>query len=437
MAIIGALPNTISNGQAIDAVPVMADFNWIVTQTNANAAAIAATNVFTAVQKGVAANDPAAFPTASQVQTSAFNWCGVAGGTANALTLTPSPAITSYTPGSIFTFQAGATPNSGATTVAISGLTTLAVQVGGAACVGGEIAANKWYYLLVDASGTTVQLISLSISIPLSAAQGGTGTITGVGTVVGAYRNWVATSVGVNNLNCVVSADEIVLENSANLYYTARAVSLTINANGSVGAPLSIMQARAASTFYYIWVWRNASLGVTATLDNSSSSPTAPTGYVSGDYKARMPGPQLTDGSGTKYLMQQKTVGKYTEYIPLSGSNVATYLQIASGSGVGSISVPTWVAIGLTSYVPPTALAGGRVVGTLMQGTASNAAMVAPNNQYGPYNSNTNQPPCVSVLTVTNVGLTMPFNFIIESNNIYWANNGQSYVYLMGYEENI
>ena len=37
MAIIGVLPNTISNGQAVDATPVMADFNFIVNQVNANA----------------------------------------------------------------------------------------------------------------------------------------------------------------------------------------------------------------------------------------------------------------------------------------------------------------------------------------------------------------------------------------------------------------
>jgi hypothetical protein len=37
MAIIGTLPNNIQDGQAVDASPVMADFNFIVTQVNANA----------------------------------------------------------------------------------------------------------------------------------------------------------------------------------------------------------------------------------------------------------------------------------------------------------------------------------------------------------------------------------------------------------------
>ena len=36
--IVGPLPNIIANGDTIDAVPVMADFNWIVNEVNANAA---------------------------------------------------------------------------------------------------------------------------------------------------------------------------------------------------------------------------------------------------------------------------------------------------------------------------------------------------------------------------------------------------------------
>jgi hypothetical protein len=431
MAIIGALPNTISNGQAIDAVPVMADFNWIVTQTNANAAAIAATNVFTAVQKGVAANDPAAFPTASQVQTGAFNWCGVAGGTLNALTLTPSPAITAYTPGSTFIFQAGATPNSGAATVAISGLTTLAVQVSGAACVGGEIAANKWYSLFVDASGTTAQLVSLSLTIPVSVAQGGTGTITGVGSTVGTYRNWVATSVGVNNLSCVVSADEIVLENSSNLYYTARAVSLTINSGGSVGAPLSVMQAKAINTFYYIWIWRNATLGVTATLDNSSSSPTAPTGYVSTDFKARMPGPQLTDGSGTKYLMQQKTVGNVTVPVLLAGSNTTAPATMCSGAQ--GTAPTTWATIAVGAFIPPTAT---KIKITLVPGSNAATVSAAPNNLYTTSNGSANLAPLSLVSNAVSGSLTGVL--VLESSNIYViATVAGSLVVCAGWEENI
>lgn len=45
--IVGPLPNNIVNGQAIDAVPVMADFNWLRTQVNSNAADVTLSNVVT------------------------------------------------------------------------------------------------------------------------------------------------------------------------------------------------------------------------------------------------------------------------------------------------------------------------------------------------------------------------------------------------------
>lgn len=81
-------------------------------------------------------------------------WCGTAGGTANALTLTPSPAITAYATGQSFVFKAGASNNSAATTIAISGLTTIALQFNGADCTGGELKANKWYRITLDSAST-------------------------------------------------------------------------------------------------------------------------------------------------------------------------------------------------------------------------------------------------------------------------------------------
>ena len=41
MSIVGTLPNNIQDGQAVDAVPVMGNYNWIVNQVNANAAPLA------------------------------------------------------------------------------------------------------------------------------------------------------------------------------------------------------------------------------------------------------------------------------------------------------------------------------------------------------------------------------------------------------------
>lgn len=77
-------------------------------------------------------------------------WAGTAGGSANALTISPSPAITAYAAGQSFIFKSGANANTAATTIAISGLAAIAVQSNGAACSGGEILADKWYQILLS-----------------------------------------------------------------------------------------------------------------------------------------------------------------------------------------------------------------------------------------------------------------------------------------------
>lgn len=95
-----------------------------------------------------------------QVQDSSFTWCGTAGGTADALTLTPTPAITAYAAGQKFAFKASSSANTGAATVAISGLTTKALQLNDAALAAGDIAANKYYEILYDGTAFQVQRVS-------------------------------------------------------------------------------------------------------------------------------------------------------------------------------------------------------------------------------------------------------------------------------------
>lgn len=82
-------------------------------------------------------------------------WCGNAGGTANAQTLTPTTAIAAYNTGDVFVFKATAT-NNGATTINISGKGAIAAQSDGGAMVGGEIQNGKWYTALYDGAAFQV-----------------------------------------------------------------------------------------------------------------------------------------------------------------------------------------------------------------------------------------------------------------------------------------
>ena len=117
-------------------------------------------NKLTGVAVGSAATDSLNL---GQAQAEAMVWCGTAGGSANAITLSPSPAITAYAAGQRFVWKASSNVNTGATTVAISGLGAIALQDNGAALVAGNHAANKIFMGILDTT-STVQIIGVQIS---------------------------------------------------------------------------------------------------------------------------------------------------------------------------------------------------------------------------------------------------------------------------------
>lgn len=115
------------------------------------------------------ATDRNQYAAAGQVQDNSLTWCGTAGGTANAITFSPNPPITAYVVGQSFTFQAGASANTGATTIAISGLTAIDLQVNGVACSGGEIQPDQFYEVFIDTT-STAQLRDVSKSVDSGAS---------------------------------------------------------------------------------------------------------------------------------------------------------------------------------------------------------------------------------------------------------------------------
>jgi hypothetical protein len=119
-----------------------------------------------------------------QAQAEAMVWCGTAGGSANAITLSPTPAITAYAAGQRFVWKASGSVNTGATTVAISGLGTIALQDNGAALVAGNHAANKIFMGILD-TASTVQVLQVQISgtdplLVSSLTVSGTATVGGI-----------------------------------------------------------------------------------------------------------------------------------------------------------------------------------------------------------------------------------------------------------------
>ncbi len=117
--------------------------------------------------------------TLRQVQAEAFIWCGTATGTADAIVLTPAPAIAAYAAGQRFVWMASASANTGATTVAISGLSAIALQDGGAALVAGDHAASKMFMGILNTTSTMqIMEVRLADTGVTSVANGGTGVST-------------------------------------------------------------------------------------------------------------------------------------------------------------------------------------------------------------------------------------------------------------------
>lgn len=81
-----------------------------------------------------------------------------AGGTANALTATPTPAITAYTAGITLRLLTGASANSGAMTINVSGVGAVALQNSdGSAIAAGAVAATSMIEIICDGTNWRIK----------------------------------------------------------------------------------------------------------------------------------------------------------------------------------------------------------------------------------------------------------------------------------------
>ena len=111
--------------------------------------------IHTGVGNGTARNHYAAL---GQVQDSSTVYAS-AGGSANTLTLTLSPAITAYAAGQTFTFKASAS-NTGSATLNVNALGAKGLRYQGSALTGAEVINGAVYTVVYD--GTYFQLLNIS-----------------------------------------------------------------------------------------------------------------------------------------------------------------------------------------------------------------------------------------------------------------------------------
>lgn len=224
------------------------------------------------------------YAAAGQVQDFAFSWAGTAGGTADALTLSPTPGISAYANGQIFWFVP-ASANTGAATVSISSLAKKAItKAGASALIAGDLAVGRIYQIVYD--GAQFQLITdpLGTYAPLD-SPAFTGTPTAPTASVGDNSEQLATTAFV--------AAATIPTGGLMMFGTTGAVSGWVYLNStSIGSAASgaTGRANADTAALYEFLWTNYTNAI-LTIQDSLGANTTRGVSAAADYAAnkRMP----------------------------------------------------------------------------------------------------------------------------------------------------
>lgn len=239
----------------------------------------------------------------------------------------------------------------------------------------------------------------------------------------GAAKNLKVTTTGLSAV-VTTTADEVTLENGSGNYVTLRSVSCAASfaVAGAGGIDVGSANSQNANAWYYKHLIWNPSLPVSATNPNgllsaSENGPTLPAGYThwAPVHEVR------TDGTGNKWPLPGTKIDKIFRWEPAAGTNLAIVRMMAQGI-VGAVGTPTWSPISLSAFIPPNRL---NIAGFLSVTSGGGVGMAAPSNNYGGINSTTNPPPCCLQHTGKGTGSgSTPFNFVVgASQTMQWASN--------------
>lgn len=226
------------------------------------------------------------------------------------------------------------------------------------------------------------------------------------------------------NANVLISASELLLRGTDGSPRLVSGVNLTLNTAGS-GVNGLDAGSLAASTWYAVWVISNGTT-TASLLSLSSTAPTMPSGYT---HKARV-GWIRTDGTANNFPLSFVQFGRFVQYVVTASGNIASMRAMSSGVQ-GSVGTPTWVAVSVSTFVPPTASAIN-----LVARTQNSNVSIAPNSNYGPNTSSVNPPPFS--FSTTNLLFMSATTLRLESSNVYWASDSSAgSLYCLGWEDNL
>lgn len=245
------------------------------------------------------------------------------------------------------------------------------------------------------------------------APANGTSTVSNT-PLCGATGFLAQNNAGTPNTSYDMSADTAVMVNTTGAAKTVSAPSITINAtvNGANGLDVGSL---AAATWYYGWLINNGTT-TSGLLSLSTTAPTMPSGYT---YKCFLSAIRTAPGAATFQRIRQ--TGAYGHFVVASAGTTALPSIIQNASG--STTVPTWTSVtSATSFVPVPATR----IQMVLSGVGAQAAMVAPNNNYGAVTSLTNPPPCTVGTNSAGANANTLCDLEIESQSpvFYYAGSG-------------
>ncbi len=228
------------------------------------------------------------------------------------------------------------------------------------------------------------------------------------GAISGVARLTTMNNTSVPNTQIDITAGAVLL---ANMTGQIRIDSFSGTLNAALtGANGLDTGALAASTWYYLYIIAgvtSANAVISASLLSlSATAPTLPTGYTI----AERIGAYLTDGSVHFYRLKQR--GEQIVYVV--GTNPTTPRLMTSGVH-GNPATPTWFAVSVSTFVPPTAAA---ITLCLHSGGDGGSNGAAPNNQYDPF---TLSP--MNAVTANTTDVSQTYDMTLESGNVYYVSD--------------
>lgn len=228
-------------------------------------------------------------------------------------------------------------------------------------------------------------------------------SVTATGVLAGASGVNIANNAVTPNTQIDYTATQAVMLNSSNVGIFAASLSGTIN-TANIGVIDGIQVARANSTWYNIYFLSNGTTSG-AFMVPQGTALSAPAGYTFSVFI----GTWQTNSTGN--FFRAKQIGRKTQYIIDSATNTTLATMTIISGAQGTPSTGTMVAAPIAGWVPPTATAISGFAGV------SGTMIAGPNNTTGGTSASAPGPP----IQIASIGVTIPFTWLIESANIYYA----------------